>query len=357
MKGRDIYADLENIEERGKRKKDKKGSSLFGKKDESETTEPAPKNMEQPKPSPQQPAQKPVASQSQKLMEIKQQDGSQAVHKTQATESQQRVESDSPKKEVKGPAPSASVGGKPKTSVPGRPPEKRPGVPTQERLTDEEMEPLEPMGGQEDYKGRDIYADLQKIEERGSKKKQPAPVSKSFWGKKEPEKVQKEKPAQPQQQAEFDVCRACGASLASRASECEICGAKVMDMDVAELQPAPSRPLLPERAQEVEEEEQDLVEKPRPKTVQSAEREKPAVEKVAAAQQAEQPLPESTTFSEPAQEWKPLEGRERKRAEEALHEFKKKLDKAFKSGTLTREQCLAKVKEKETELGLGPPTA
>jgi len=39
-----------------------------------------------------------------------------------------------------------------------------------------------------------------------------------------------------------------------------------------------------------------------------------------------------------------------------LTDLKRKLDKAFKSGKLNRDQCIVMVKEKEIELGLKPPT-
>ena len=43
LKGRDMYADLEKIEARGKRKKEKKkGFSIFGKKGEQKEPEPSP---------------------------------------------------------------------------------------------------------------------------------------------------------------------------------------------------------------------------------------------------------------------------------------------------------------------------
>jgi ribosomal protein L40E len=53
--------------------------------------------------------------------------------------------------------------------------------------------------------------------------------------------------------------------------------------------------------------------------------------------------------------WKPLSNKGKKEAKKALLRFKKGLDKLYKRGELTREECAAKVKEMEVELGLIPP--
>jgi hypothetical protein len=70
------------------------------------------------------------------------------------------------------------------------------------------------------------------------------------------------------------------------------------------------------------------------------------------------PQPEQDSEPEPPEEtpWQPLSGRRLKKAEDALVDFKRKLDKGFKSGQLSREQCISMVTEKEIELGLKPPT-
>ena len=367
MKGRDIYADLEKIEERGKRKKDKKASSMFGRKDEPEEPAPAPKTIEQPKPSIQKPARKPAASQPRSPAELQQKKATQTAPSARKPLVAKPVQSPRTDERPKSPEPQHSPR---QMSNEPRNEENKAEPQGQQAFSEEELEPLEPMGGSEDYKARDIYADLQKIEERGSKKKQQAPVSKSFWGRKEPEKKQVEKQApEPQRQAEFDACRACGASLTPGASSCDICGAKLME--TVELQPAQPQPVLSEPARKAPElapvrdarpvkpqpevERKEANEKAAPIAVQPAEEEKPAQEQ-ASEKVAEASVQEEKPAESASQEWKPLEGRERKRAEEALYEFKRKLDSAFKSGVLTKEQCLAKVKEKETELGLRPPT-
>ena len=68
------------------------------------------------------------------------------------------------------------------------------------------------------------------------------------------------------------------------------------------------------------------------------------------------PRPEAVTEEDvPHPQWTPLTRREQNRAEEELLEYKRKLDKGFREGILTKEECLSKVREKEIELGLRPP--
>ncbi len=54
-------------------------------------------------------------------------------------------------------------------------------------------------------------------------------------------------------------------------------------------------------------------------------------------------------------EWKELSPEERERAEKKLLREKKRLNKAFKLGKISREKCAAKVRVVEVELGLVPP--
>jgi hypothetical protein len=371
LKERDIYADLEKIEERGKRKKDRKGLSLFGKKDESDTPEQAPKRMEQLTPSLQKAAEKPIAGQYQEPTEVKRQEGNLAVSNAKNAEPKQRIESTPPPKQGKSTTYSVYAEESPKTRAHARSPGKNQALPANEKVTNDKLEPLEPLEGPEDYKSRDIYADLQKIEERGSKKKQPAHVSKSFWGKKESEKKQEVKPAsEPQQQVEFGACRACGASLTPGASSCDICGAKLME--TPELKPAQSQSILSGSTQKVPKlaparqaeplglhpdvERKEADKKIAPDITQPIDKERTKQNQVI-ERRLEETIKEEKPVESTPQEWKPLEGRARKKAEDALIEFKRKLDKGFRSGVLTKEECLAKVKDKETELGLRPPTA
>ncbi len=54
--------------------------------------------------------------------------------------------------------------------------------------------------------------------------------------------------------------------------------------------------------------------------------------------------------------WEPLSGRDLKKAEVELLQYKRKLDKGFRSGKLTKEQCVSMVRKKEIDLGLKPST-
>lgn len=65
--------------------------------------------------------------------------------------------------------------------------------------------------------------------------------------------------------------------------------------------------------------------------------------------------PESHTPEEPEEKWVPLNGRKKKRAVELLLDFKTKLNKAFKEGRLTKEQCRKRTKIREIELSLRSP--
>ncbi|MCK4265985.1 MAG: hypothetical protein KAX31_01820, partial [Thermoplasmata archaeon] len=53
--------------------------------------------------------------------------------------------------------------------------------------------------------------------------------------------------------------------------------------------------------------------------------------------------------------WEPLAGEEREKAEKKLLKEKKFLNKAFKLGKITQENCVTRVKEVEILLGLMPP--
>ncbi len=57
------------------------------------------------------------------------------------------------------------------------------------------------------------------------------------------------------------------------------------------------------------------------------------------------------------EEWIPLKGRKLKQAQDHLHDYKKVLEKSYKSGHYSKSKCREKVKEKEIELGLCSPDA
>jgi len=138
---------------------------------------------------------------------------------------------------------------------------------------------------------RDMYADLEKIEARGKRKKEKSKGLFSSFGKKESEE------SQPAESALVPT-------------------------------PEPSQPAAqPEPVPQP---------KPVPTPVQSVHT-KPAVEHIA----------ESS--------WKPLTGGKLEKANEDLLAYKKWLNKGYKSGVLTKEQCVTMVKAKEIELGLRPP--
>jgi hypothetical protein len=58
----------------------------------------------------------------------------------------------------------------------------------------------------------------------------------------------------------------------------------------------------------------------------------------------------------PEPQWEPLTKKQLKKAEVDLLQYKRKLDKGFRSGKLTKEECISMVRKKETKLGLKPPT-
>jgi len=150
---------------------------------------------------------------------------------------------------------------------------------------------------------RDMYADLEKIEARGKRKKEKSKGLFSSFGKKESEE------SQPAESAPVPTPEP--------------------SQPAAQPEPVPQPKPVPPPAQSVHP-------KPAPTPVQSVHT-KPAVEHIA----------ESS--------WKPLTGGKLEKANEDLLAYKKWLNKGYKSGVLTKEQCVTMVKAKEIELGLRPP--
>ena len=68
---------------------------------------------------------------------------------------------------------------------------------------------------------------------------------------------------------------------------------------------------------------------------------------------AVEPAPEGEPITKP--QWEPLSGRKLRKAEEVLTEYKRWLNKGFKAGMLTREQCAMLTRHKEIEMGILPP--
>jgi hypothetical protein len=157
-----------------------------------------------------------------------------------------------------------------------------------------------------------MYADLEKIEARGKRKKEKSKGLFSSFGKKdEPE-------PEPKQEA--------------------------MPVEAApETEPAP----VPEPV---------FVE---PKTVAEAPKHVPPPQPVAESPKPIPTPPPAHAREAPAPkpvdgEWKPLTGGKLKKAEEELVAYKKWLNHGFKSGVLTKQQCVDMVRKKEIELGLRP---
>ncbi len=75
------------------------------------------------------------------------------------------------------------------------------------------------------------------------------------------------------------------------------------------------------------------------------------VRSVAPAPSADPIIPERSSN----EEWIPLKGRKLKQAQDQFHDYKKILEKNFKSGHMSKSQCRKKAKAKEIELGLCPP--
>ncbi|MCK4757018.1 MAG: hypothetical protein KAS67_01055 [Thermoplasmata archaeon] len=65
----------------------------------------------------------------------------------------------------------------------------------------------------------------------------------------------------------------------------------------------------------------------------------------------------SKTEHEPEKDgpWAPLKGKQLKHAKDKLMEYKRMLERTYKAGKLTKEECRQKSKAKEIELGISPP--
>jgi outer membrane biosynthesis protein TonB len=106
-------------------------------------------------------------------------------------------------------------------------------------------------------------------------------------------------------------------------------------------------PEQPEQTEQPEPEERTATE-PAP---QASPKPEPSPEPQPAPKPAPAPKPQPAHPSG----WQPLAGGKLRKAEEELVEYKRWLNQGFKSGMLTKEQCVAMVRKKEAELGLRPP--
>jgi len=166
-----------------------------------------------------------------------------------------------------------------------------------------------------------MYADLEKIEARGKRKKDKSKGLFSSFGKKdEPEpEVTDQTPEPPKPQEKIEQ-------------------AAPPPMEKPAPKPAPQPQMQAVKPAPIV-----TVHKP-VETIQVAPAEKPA-HLVNTAQ------PTATAKSS----WTPLTGSRLSQAEEELLNYKKWLNKGYKSGVLTKEQCNTMVREKEMELHLRPP--
>jgi hypothetical protein len=296
LQGRDMYADLERIEERGKRKKDtkKKPFSIFGKKDE-EAPIAEPSHSLEETAAPAEPETEPLPeerTETPEMMEISESSEPELAKEYQPTTEQGNTPRESEMVELvesKTEEDTETNADQPTEPVESEDPVEmdivsvEPEAPPQDTVTEitpeEKPEQAEPIDKPEAAHGqslqdspfykRDIYAAFDKIEQRGKSLKEQR--SGIFV-----------KPQEPKEET------------------------------------APQREVI---------------------------KDSPAPEPV------EQPLEKA-----PETEWSPLTGRKLRKAEEEMHQYKRKLDKIFKSGLLTKDECLTLVRKKEEDLGLKPPT-
>ena len=160
----------------------------------------------------------------------------------------------------------------------------------------------------ESLAAKDMYADLEKIEARGKRKKEKSKGFFSFGNKDEPEQeeVQSTEPVQT---------------------------------------PAPEPIPQPTTPKPAPPKVQPVAQAPQPAKTQ-------VVHHVEPPKPAHQP---ARTETHTQSSWKPLTGSKLSKAEEDLVIYKKWLNKGYKSGMLTKEQCSDMVRDKEIELGLRPP--
>ncbi|MBA3045474.1 MAG: procyclic acidic repetitive family protein [Candidatus Thermoplasmatota archaeon] len=165
---------------------------------------------------------------------------------------------------------------------------------------------------------KDMYADLEKIEARGKRKKEKNKGLFSSFGKKdEPEPV-------PEPQASPEPVP------------------KV-------VRPEPPKPEPVKKTSPVPQPKpvQEPVARPAPKVESPPPQ--PVPKPIIAQSAPEQSAPETNNG------WEPLTGGKLKKAEVDILTYKKWLNNGYKSGILTREQCTDMVRKKEIELGLRAP--
>jgi hypothetical protein len=169
---------------------------------------------------------------------------------------------------------------------------------------------------------KDMYADLEKIEARGKRKKEKSKGFFSSLGNKdEPEPDESQSPESEE--------------ISKPTPEPTVSAKEPMFSKREETHPTAPK-----------------ADQPIPKTQETHRAAPPITHQTGPAKPAARP-PEPTP--QPESSWKPLTGGKLNKAEEDLLAYKKWLNKGYKSGVLTKEQCTVMVRGKEIELGLRPP--
>jgi len=191
-----------------------------------------------------------------------------------------------------------------------------------------------------------MYADLENIEARGKRKKEKRGGLFSFGKKEEPEPAQAESPAQAVPATPKAAPKPEPKHTAQphpqhdqNPPEPKPESKAVQEPKVLHVQPTPQpkhEPAPPPKAE------------PAPRYIQPPPEPRPEPQVVQKPKTVPKPIKSESS-------WAPLTGGKLDRANSDLHEYKKWLNKGYKSGVLTKEQCAKMAMDKEIELGLRPP--
>ena len=177
---------------------------------------------------------------------------------------------------------------------------------------------------------KDMYADLENIEARGKRKKEKKGGLFSFGKKDEPAQESHPQPSEP-------PTRPAAASANPEP--------KPVPQPIAQPTPQPKPKPEPQPVAQP-------APQPKPEPRPAAQ---PALQPKSEPRQEPKPQKPSPAIQEDKSGWKPLTGGKLDKANNELHEYKKWLNKGYKSGVLTKDQCTGMVRDKEIELGLRPP--
>lgn len=303
MPARDMYADLEKIEARGKRKKDKrKGFFSFGRKEEPQEPEPAP----EPAPAPDAPTgagvEEPVAG-------------------PEVTAPQE---------------PGFDTEMEDMTLEESRPVMEPPPTPTE--APDAQIIQTEPASSQNPEKqaGHDDPMDMLEFSESPAEEDNPPeqqpPGTDPFGPQADPAgfssmPVAAEPEESPEQEEPAQVI-SLDEPGAGDIQEPVIAGPEPQTVSDTVSQPPPQPAVEP---------------MPRPGPAQEPQKEP---EEPVQSRQAPEPI---------APAWQPLTGKALAHAEAHIHEYKQWLNRKYKAGKLTKDECSHKLWQKEVEIGLRPP--